>query len=355
LEHFPVSLQNRTVAVALSGGVDSAVAASLLTAQGCEVLGVHLFLADTSPPGEHLAALAQALGIPFILLDLRPEFGKLVVDYFLRAYARGRTPNPCVRCNAAIKFGVLWDKVRDLGAAHLATGHYVCLRPGPGGEPGLYRGADPGKDQSYFLCQLPRGVLPHLLFPLGDLTKQEVRRRARDLNLPLVDNCRESQEICFIKDPCYLDFIRRQRGCIGPTGDVVDRQGRLLGRHRGLACYTVGQRRGVGIPGPEPLYVVEIQPEANRLVVGVQTELFSAGLRASQVNWLIEPPGSEISATAVIRYRHPGVPAQITPVGADQVEVIFATPQAAAAPGQAVAFYHRDRLLGGGWIEEKID
>ncbi len=337
--------------MALSGGVDSAVAASLLMAQGYKVLGVHLFLADTSPPGDHLTALAQALGIPLAVLDLRPEFGELVVDYFLGAYGRGRTPNPCVRCNSAIKFGVLWDRVRDLGVAHLATGHYVRLGKGPTGEPALFRGADQAKDQSYFLCQLARQILPHLLFPLGELTKPEVRRRARELNLPLVENCRESQEICFIKEPRYLDFIRRRRGCLGPSGDVVDRQGRLVGRHRGLACYTVGQRRGLGLPGPEPLYVLEIQPEANRLVVGVKGELFSAGLRASQVNWLIEPPVAEVSATAVIRYRHPGVPARITPAGADRVEVIFATPQAAVASGQAVAFYHDDRLLGGGWIE----
>lgn len=339
--------------MALSGGLDSAVAASLLTDQGYDVLGVHLFLADSSPPGEHLTALAQALRIPLVVLDLRPEFGKQVMDYFAHAYAQGRTPNPCVRCNAAIKFGVVWDKVRDWGASHLATGHYVRVGQGPAGGRALFRGADPGKDQSYFLCQLPRQVLPHLLFPLGDLTKQEVRRRARELNLPRVDNCRESQEICFVKDLRYLDFIR-QRGGVGPPGDVVDRQGRLLGRHRGLACYTVGQRQGLGIPGPEPLYVIEIQPEANRLVVGVKGELFSAGLRASGVNWLIEPPDSEISATAVIRYRHPGVPARITPLSADQVEVNFTLPQAAVAPGQAVAFYDGHQILGGGWIEERI-
>jgi tRNA-specific 2-thiouridylase len=174
------------------------------------------------------------------------------------------------------------------------------------------------------------------------------------LHLPLVGNCRESQEICFVKDVRYLEFVQRRRGCAGPAGDVVDRQGHLLGRHRGLECYTVGQRRRLGIPGPEPLYILEIQPEANRLVVGVKGELASAGLRASQVNWLIPPPVGEISATAVIRYRHPGVPARIMPRGEGQVRVIFATPQAAVAPGQAVAFYHDDRLLGGGWIEEKI-
>jgi tRNA-specific 2-thiouridylase len=346
--------RNANVAVALSGGVDSAVAASLLMAQGYEVFGVYLFLADTSPPGEHLAMLAQSLGIPLTILDLREEFGEKVVGYFLRAYSRGHTPNPCVRCNAVIKFGVLWEKVKDLGAARLATGHYVRLQRGPGGDLGLFRGADRSKDQSYFLCQLPRRVLPHLLFPLGELTKKGVRRRAQELNLPLMENCRESQEICFIKEERYLDFIQRRQGCMGAAGDVVDRRGRLLGRHRGLAGYTVGQRRGLGIPGPEPYYVLEIQPEANRLVVGAKAELFSAGLRASQVNWLIEPLRSEVEATAVIRYRHPGVPARVIPTGAGEVEVLFATPQAAVAPGQAVAFYKGDQVLGGGWIEERI-
>ena len=319
------------------------------------MFGVHLVLADTSPPGQHLASLASSLNISLTTLDLRPEFGEKVVQYFVRAYGQGQTPNPCVRCNAVIKFGVLWEKVQALGAAHLATGHYVRLLREPGGEPALYRGADRSKDQSYFLCQLPLNVLPHLIFPLGEFTKHQVRRRARELDLPFMENCRESQEICFIKDESYLHFMQRQRGSLGPAGDVVDRQGRLLGRHRGLECYTVGQRRGLGIPGPEPYYVLEIQPEANRLVVGLKKELFSAGLRASQFNWLIEPPVSQMEATAVIRYRHPGASALIKPLGAGEVEAVFASPQSAVAPGQAVALYHHDRLLGGGWIEERIE
>lgn len=347
--------RNIKVAVALSGGVDSAVAASLLVEQGYEVMGVHLVLAENSPPRERLAALARALDIPLTVLDLRKEFGDQVVQYFLRAYARGQTPNPCVKCNAVIKFGVLWEKVQRMGAARLATGHYVQLRPGPEGEPGLYRGADRSKDQSYFLCQVHRRVLPHLLFPLGEFTKPEVRRRAQELNLPMLENYRESQEICFIKDERYLDFLQRRRGRLGPPGDVVDRRGRVVGRHRGLECYTVGQRRGLGIPAPEPYYVLEIQPEANRLVVGTKGELFSTGLKACQVNWLIEPPASGMGAEAVIRYRHRGVPSRLIPRNAGEVEVLFAAPQSAVAPGQAVAFYRGERLLGGGWIEERIN
>ncbi len=347
--------RNIQVAVALSGGVDSVVAASLLQEQGYQVLGVHLLLADTSPPPEHLADLARSLNIPLKTLDLRQEFGDLVVRYFLEAYRRGRTPNPCVTCNAVIKFGVLWEKAQAWGAARLATGHYVRLRFLPHGEPALYRGADRDKDQSYFLCRLPREVLPHLLFPLGEFTKAEVRRRARELGLPLSPKCRESREICFIKDERYLHFIARQLDRLGPAGEVVDRQGRRLGRHRGLEGYTVGQRRGLGIPGPEPYYVLEIQPEANRLVVGTKRELLSTGLRASQVNWLTEPPTAALEVTAVIRYRHPGVAARVIPTEGGEVEVHFASPQAAVAPGQAVAFYQNDRLLGGAWIEERID
>ncbi|MDI6852889.1 MAG: tRNA 2-thiouridine(34) synthase MnmA [Deltaproteobacteria bacterium] len=343
------------VAVALSGGVDSAVAASLLMEQGYAVFGVHLLLAENSLPGEHLQALSDALGIRLTILDLREEFAAGVVQYFLQTYARGQTPNPCVKCNAVIKFGVLWDIVQKMGAGHLATGHYVQLRRGPEGEPALYRGRDRSKDQSYFLCQLPRRILPHVLFPLGEFTKDEVRRRARRIGLPLLESCPESQEICFIKDERYLDFIKRRRGCLGPPGDVVDRQGHVVGRHRGLACHTVGQRRGLGIPGPEPYYVLEIQPETNRLVVGPRQELFSHGLKACEVNWLIPPPTSELEGTAVIRYRHPGVAARIIPGKAGEVEVIFAAPQSAVAPGQAVAFYKNDRLLGGGWIVERIN
>jgi tRNA-specific 2-thiouridylase len=343
------------VAVALSGGVDSAVAASLLVEQGYAVFGVHLLLAEHHPPGEHLQALSDALGIRLTIIDLREEFASGVMQYFLRTYFRGQTPNPCVKCNAVIKFGVLWDKVQEMGAGRLATGHYVQVRLAPEGAYGLYRGVDRSKDQSYFLCQLPRRLLPHVLFPLGDFTKEEVRRRARRLGLPMLESCPESQEICFIKDERYLDFLQRRRGSLGSPGDVVDRRGHVLGRHRGLACYTVGQRRGLGIPAPEPYYVLEIQPETNRLVVGRREELFSPGLRASQVNWLVPPPASELAGTAVIRYRHPGVPARIIPREAGEAEVIFAAPQSAVAPGQAVAFYQNGRLLGGGWIEGRID
>jgi tRNA-specific 2-thiouridylase len=343
------------VAAALSGGIDSAVAAHLLSRQGLEVGGFHLHLEDGSAIPPDLPALADRLGLPLEVLDLRKEFAHLVVDYFVEQYFQGHTPNPCVRCNAVIKFGVLWDKVRAKGATHLATGHYVRLRPGPDGSLRLFRGVDAAKDQSYFLCQIPRSLLPNLLFPLGDLTKQEVRAQFKKLGLPSVASCQESQDICFVPQGAYQEFLWARRGCRGCPGDLVDRQGRILGRHRGVENFTVGQRRGLNTPAREPYYVLRIQPECNRVVIGPKSELYSQGLRARGMNWLIDPPEGEFVVTAVIRYRHPGVQAVLRPQNRDRVEVAFATPQAAVSPGQTVAFYDGDCLLGGAWIDERLE
>ena len=346
--------RNHQVAVALSGGVDSSVAAALLLEQGFAVWGVHLRLSPYAPPVEHLAALGHSLGIQITEMDLEDDFARGVLDYFIKEYSRGRTPNPCVQCNAVIKFGRLWERVREAGASHLATGHYARRLTGPDGGPGLYRGADRRKDQSYFLSRLDRTVLPHLLFPLGELTKTKVRRRYQEMGLPPAPDCRESVELCFIPQGGYQEFIAARLGRPGAPGEMVDTRGRVLGLHKGLEHYTVGQRRGLGVPAREPYYVVDLRPETNRVVLGHKQELFSAGLLARQVNWLVDPPPGELSARAVIRYRHPGVPARITPLGSTEAQVIFDSPQAAVAPGQAVVFYHNDQVLGGGWIEERI-
>ncbi len=348
---FPAGAQ---VAVALSGGVDSAVAAALLQERGLKVVGVHLRLAAGGPAREHLNALAQGLGIPWCEWDLREDFSQQVLDYFAGEYARGRTPNPCVRCNRAIKFGRVWQKLQEAGVPYLATGHYVRLQRGADWTMELHRGADRTKDQSYFLHRLPRELLPHLLFPLGEITKKVVRQRYRDLGLPQAEDYRESQELCFIPQGRYQEFLRERLGVSGSPGDLVDSRGRVLGRHRGLEYYTVGQRRGLGVPAAAPYYVVELRPETNQVVLGYQEELFSPGLRATGVNWLIDPPGGHFQARAVIRYRHPGVDADLYLDQDEEVRVLFDTPQAAVAPGQAVAFYRGDRLLGGGWIEERL-
>lgn len=343
------------VAVALSGGLDSAVAAHLLRQRGLEVWGVHLRLGEGAAIPPDLSALADHLGLPLEILDLRREFAHLVVDYFVEQYELGCTPNPCVRCNAAIKFGVLWDRVRAKGATHLATGHYVRLKPEADGRPGLFRGVDAAKDQSYFLCRLPRQMLPRLLFPLGGLTKQQVRDLAADLGLTPWADCQESQDICFIPQGDYPEFLWGRRGRRGAPGDLVDRRGRVLGQHRGVENFTVGQRRGLGVPAQEPLYVIEIQPECHRVVIGRRHELFARGLRAGAMNWLIDPPAGELRATARIRYRHPGVLATVRMINRDRLEVIFDSPQTAVTPGQAVALYDGDRLLGGAWIEARLD
>jgi tRNA-specific 2-thiouridylase len=347
-------VNHNRVAVALSGGVDSSVAAALLLQQGFSVWGVHLRLSPLAPRADHLAALGQRLGIQITEMDLEDDFAREVLDYFIREYSRGRTPNPCVQCNAVIKFGRLWERAREAGAAYLATGHYARLRGGPEGSLGLYRGLDRHKDQSYFLSRLAPEVLPHLLFPLGAMTKAEVRRLHGEMGLPAGADCRESVELCFIPQGHHQEFMAARLGRPGAPGDLVDAAGQVLGRHRGLERYTVGQRRGLGVPAREPYYVVEIRPDTNQVVLGRRAELFSAGLLARQVNWLTDPPRDDLHARAVIRYRHPGVQARITPLSRGEVKVIFQSPQSAVAPGQAVVFYQDDRVLGGGWIEEGI-
>ncbi len=343
------------VAVALSGGVDSAVAAALLSQAGWQVYGFHLRLSDSQPRLLRVLEISKELMIPCSLLDFRPEFSRQVVDYFVYSYFRGLTPNPCVQCNAAIKFGIFWENVKAQGFDHLATGHYVRLQEGADGSLGLFRGQDRSKDQSYFLHRLPRRLFPHLLFPLGGLTKKTVRTLAHELDLPWLASCQESQEICFIpQEGSYLDFIMASAGRQAIPGDLVNRQGHLMGTHRGVERYTVGQRRGLGLPAREPYYVLEIHPEVNRVVIGTREELMASGLLASGVNWLIDPPAGPWEAQAVIRYRHPGVSALITPVGENEVKVIFASPQAAVAPGQAVVFYHGDQVLGGAWIKASL-
>jgi tRNA-uridine 2-sulfurtransferase len=342
------------VAVALSGGMDSAVAAALLQRQAGNLRGVHLRLSPRVSAAARAEAVAHHLGIPLEVIDLQPEFQQEVVDYFVSEYARGRTPNPCVRCNAAIKFGRVWDYLRDQGCTHVATGHYARLHLEASGAWGLFRGVDRRKDQSYFLSRLPRPLLPHIRFPLGDMTKDEVRRRYHALGLPGRETIRESMELCFIPAGDYQDFIREQQGHCGPPGDFIDTRGRCLGRHRGLEWYTVGQRRGLGLPAKEPYYVIQINPGLNQVVLGHRSELWSAGLLASGMNWLIDPPEGEFEALAVIRYRHPGVQARVTPAASDCIRVVFNTPQTAVAPGQAVVLYDGEKVLGSGWIEARI-
>jgi len=360
------------IVVAMSGGVDSAVAAALLRDQGFDVIGITMRVWQRS---EDVAArphrtccsphdladaraVAERLGIPFYALDLEAEFERFVVAPFVDEYLRGRTPNPCVRCNQALKLGVLLEKARTYGCTAIATGHYVRIeRNTESRRWAIGRARDRSRDQSYYLFSLGQEQLAHFRAPLAVLTKEEVRRVAERLGLPVASKP-GSQEICFIPNRDYRSFVRRhslgRQAHIAP-GEIVDRQGRVLGHHKGLLDFTVGQRRGLRIAHSTPLYVIALDPERNRVIVGEKGDVFAPGLLASEVNWVtIEHPREPFSARVQIRYRHEAVPARIEPLGRSRVRVVFEAPQAAVTPGQAAVFYDGENgwLLGGGWIEK---
>lgn len=354
-----------TVAIAISGGIDSLVAAHLLRQEGHPIIGLHFitgFEAWMPPSGEtastgtqvamakaRLNPLEDGLRAPIEVVDLREAFQHQVVDYFTRAYAAGLTPNPCLVCNPAIKFGQLLAHARGVGAAFLATGHYARLTQASNGAPQLLRGVDETKDQSYFLARLTPEQLAHARFPLGAHTKTDTRRMATEAGLhPLTE--KESQDICFIHEGAYSEFLSSQPGFCAAPGPVVDTAGNLLGTHQGLHRHTVGQRRGLGIPGPEPYYVVRLEPRANRLVVGTKEALYRKWCRVEKINWIVPPPTEQLDIAVRIRYRHRAVAARLKPTRDRGAEVVFSAPQAAITPGQGAVFYDGDRVLGGGWI-----
>ncbi|MBF0178477.1 MAG: tRNA 2-thiouridine(34) synthase MnmA [Magnetococcales bacterium] len=360
-----MSGHGQRAAVAMSGGVDSATVAALLVEQGHEVIGLTMRLWDRGDaagraPGRACCAtedvhdarrVAQTLGIPFYVVDLTAEFREAVVEDFLAAHAAGRTPNPCARCNEVLKFRHLLDRARQLGASFLATGHYARIEEVEG-EPWLMRGLDPGKDQSYFLFATRREDLPAIRFPLGGMRKEETRVRAGAMGLHLARK-RESQDLCFLPDGDPHDlFVHSGRTVLAQPGPICDDTGRLLGEHRGLGYYTIGQRHGLGIGGaPHPLHVIAIEPGENRLVVGPASALMRDGLELAALNWLPRHPLTEpVAVLAQIRYASPPQPALLTPLGGDRARIDFRSPQRAIASGQACVLYAQDRVLGGGWI-----
>ncbi len=350
------------IAVALSGGVDSSTAAALLVQQGYQVIGLTMRLWATRHRGDlpdnrccSSAAVSDArqvceeLGIPFHLIDLEQEFKQHVVEYFCDSYALGRTPNPCLACNRHVKFGALLHLARELGAQRLATGHYARIREN-NGRYQLLKGADPQKDQSYVLYMLGQDDLPHLMFPLGDHTKRRVRAMAKEYGLPTADKD-ESQDACFVTDGDYRAFLARSRPDTVRPGPILDLNGQVLGKHRGIAFYTIGQRQGLGIAAAHPLYVLKIDPPHNALVVGPKAAVFRTSLYAEDVHYVAgRPPQGTISVTAKIRYKAPEAPAALAPIPGKRARVDFYEAQPAITPGQAVVFYQDEIVLGGGII-----
>lgn len=350
--------------MAMSGGVDSSVAAALLQKQGYEVLGLTMWLwhrhGEKSSTGNPCGrpsdvrdarTVAAKLGFPHKMINMQGEFRKEIIEPFVESYIGGETPNPCIVCNSEIKFRRLLSRARALGAEVLATGHYCRLETGGDGRIRMLKAKDTSKDQSYFLFNLSQDQLRRALFPLGNLKKEQIRSIASELGLPIAEK-EESQEICFVGDGGYPELISRLRPEADLSGEIVSTDGKVLGRHSGFHKYTVGQRRGIGVPADRPLYVVAIDPELRRITVGYKEALERTGLTVSNVNWLsIPPPEDTIKAEVKIRYRAEAAQATLEPLAGNRVRVRFREPRLGIAPGQAAVFYRKDLLLGGGWIK----
>jgi tRNA-uridine 2-sulfurtransferase len=354
------------IVVAMSGGVDSSVAAGWLKRMGYDVIGISLQLHDMAEGIENkfgsccsltdigdARRVAEKLDIPFYVTDMEEVFEAAVVDDFVQEYLNGRTPNPCVRCNEKVKFSKLMDWALDLGADYLATGHYANNRFNPEtGQFELVKGLDPEKDQSYFLFTLKQKDLTRTLFPIGQFEKKRVRELARELGLMVADKP-DSQEICFVQARSYSDFIEEKvpKELLRP-GNMVDPSGQVIGQHTGLHQFTIGQRKGLGLSGNTPLYVLQLDAERNEVVVGEENFLFRNRCTVAHLNW-INPPELDRKQEfhAKIRYRSIESPVVVTPLLDNRVEVSFEVPQRAITPGQAMVFYRGDQVWGGGWIE----
>ncbi len=369
--------------VAMSGGVDSSVAAALLLREGYEVVGCFMRLGS---PGEVLDELlpyeatcdpekirighqgccsindaadarlvAAQLGIPFYVCNFKKDFGR-IIDYFVDEYASGRTPNPCVRCNDWLKFGKLHQYARQIGAGVVASGHYARIVLGEEGEAQLHRGVDPSKDQSYVLFGAPRERLGEMALPIGEYEKAEVRALAQELGLPVFDKP-DSQEICFVPDNDYARLVEQRRPDLAEEGEILDTEGNVVGTHGGQHRFTIGQRRGVGVALGHPIYVVEKDPGANTVTIGAKEELLCSEATAREVNWLADPAHFTSERHVLVKYRYNGPPrpghARLD-IEADMLHVRFDEPAESVAPGQAIVCYDGDRVLGGGWIEHTV-
>jgi tRNA-specific 2-thiouridylase len=378
----------------MSGGVDSSAAAHLLRSAGHDVVGVFMRHGEaqavqaTCPTTSSAAAtnslpvvthrldhkqgcctaadaadarrVADRLDIPFYALDFHDEFGR-IIDYFVDEYTNARTPNPCVVCNNWLKFGKLFDYADSIGAEFVATGHYARLtrsHPRPGTQdPGplscafsLLRGLDSTKDQSYVLFGIAHDYLPRMLLPIGGYRKDQIRELAAELGLRVADKP-DSQEICFVTTGDHADFVRRRRGDSDTTGEIVTTDGRVVGHHEGIEAFTIGQRRGLGIAFGEPRYVVRLEADTRRVIVGTKDDLARDSLTANRANWLLDPPSEKFRCEVQIRYNSTAAPATVELLDDDRFRVTFDEPRHGVAPGQAAVCYDGDRVLGGGWIE----
>lgn len=357
------------VVVAMSGGVDSSLTAALLVHQGYDVIGVTMQIWDTEAVNDDpedrgccsLSAVADArrvadkLGIPYYVMNFRKMFEETVIDYFIREYAAGKTPNPCIACNRYVKFEGLLQKSFGLGAEYVATGHYAHIEYDENcGRYLLRKGIDASKDQSYALYHLNQHTLKHFLMPLGAYTKVQTRQMARELGLAVAEKP-DSQEICFVPNDDYKAFLENNAPAVLRSGNIVDIHGKVLGKHKGLPLYTVGQRKGLGIAAGRPLYVIALDYESNAVIVGADDDVFADELIAHDLNFItfdkLETP---MEVSAKIRYSAKEAAAIITPLSGDQVHVKFAQPQRAITPGQSVVFYDRDIVVGGGIIQKAV-
>jgi tRNA-specific 2-thiouridylase len=350
----------------MSGGVDSSVAAALLYEAGYDVIGISMLLAGSTAEKEGSCCslddfqdarrVAEQLDIPYYVLNLKEEFRQRVIDVFTEEYLQGRTPNPCLLCNRDLKFDLLWRRAQELGADYVATGHYARIAYHQAAERyQLLCGRDERKDQSYFLFTLTQEQLSRTLFPLGDLTKTQVREKARTLGLRVAEKP-ESQEICFVPDRDYARFIeaRLPADRLRP-GRIVDAEGKVLGSHPGVQRFTIGQRRGLGLSSSaQPLYVTAIDAASARVTVGPKEQLAARGLVANEVNWIEGIPPGEVPLGVKIRYRHPTIAARAKPSAGGTVQVFFADSCPAVTPGQAAVFYRGEQVLGGGWIARPL-
>jgi len=352
------------IVVAMSGGVDSSVAAALLAEQGHDVIGLSMQLYDQSEGQTSFGSccsiddlhdarrVAAAINIPHYIVNFEKQFNEQVIANFVNEYAAGRTPLPCAHCNSDLKFATLADRARGFGADAVATGHYARVETNADGRLVLRRGADAGKDQSYFLFSLTQAQLASAVFPVGDLPKDAVREYARRRRLPVADKP-DSQEICFIPDDDYRAFVTKSVPDAAREGVFVDETGRVLGSHAGIHRFTVGQRKGLGLSSPTrvPMYVLALRPADRQVIVGPKASLERTTLTASGVNWIIEEPAAALRVASQIRHHHQAAPATVRSLGEGRADVVFDAPQLAISPGQAVVFYDGDAVVGGGWID----